>query len=63
MAYDPIFQGMREIEIRRDTENGAAKFAAVFGLSTKTPRGGAFGPPIGSQVNVFFNSKFISTHP
>ena len=34
-----FFQGMREIDVERGTENGAAKSAAVFGLSTKNHRG------------------------
>ena len=42
---------MREIDVGRGTENGAAKFAAVFGLSTKNHRGGPLGP-IGARVNV-----------
>ena len=45
-----FFQGMREIDVGRGTENGAAKFAAVFGLSTKNHRGGGLWPPIGSRV-------------
>ena len=45
MTYDPIFQGMREIDVGRGTENGEAKFAAVFGLSTKNHRGALCPPP------------------
>ena len=48
---------MHEIDVGRGTENGAAKLAAVFGLSTKTHRGGAFGPPIGAHVNPKSNLK------
>ena len=43
---------MREIDIERGTENGEAKFASVFGLSTKKHRGALWSPPpIGSRVN------------
>ena len=45
---------MREIDVGRGTENGTAKFAAVFGLLTKNHRGGPFGPPppIRARVNI-----------
>ena len=43
---------MREIDVRRGTVNGAAKFAAVFRLSMKNPRGGPLGPPIGTRVKI-----------
>ena len=43
---------MREIDVGRGTENAAAKFTAIFGLSAKNHRGGPFGPrPIGAWVN------------
>ena len=44
-----FFRGMREIDVGRGTESGAAKFAAVFGLSTKKTWGAC--PPIGARVN------------
>ena len=43
---------MREIDVGRGTESGAAKFAAVFGLYTKNHMGGLCPPPpIGARVN------------
>ena len=36
---------MREIDVGRGTENGEAKFAAVFGLLTKKHRVGPLPPP------------------
>ena len=41
---------MRKIDVGRGTENGALKFAAVFGLSTKNHRGALAPPPIGSRA-------------
>ena len=46
-----FFQGMREIDVERGTENGAAKSAAVFGLSTKNDRGRGPLAPFGARVN------------
>ena len=56
-ASTQFFQGMRKVIVRRGTENGAAKFAAVFGISTKN-QGGGIWAPIGSRVNLIDSPSF-----
>ena len=43
---------MRKIDVGRGTENGAAKFAAFFGLLAKNHRGALCPPPIRARVNL-----------
>ena len=40
---------MREIDVRRVTEDGAAKIAAVFWVIYEKPQGGFAPPPIGAR--------------
>ena len=49
---------MREIDVGRGTENGAAKFAAVFGLSMKNHRGAFAPPPIRARVKGLSTSRY-----
>ena len=50
---------MREIDVGRGTENGAAKFAAVFGLSKKNHRGPFALPPIRAPVKLVPFHRFL----
>ena len=49
---------MREIGFERGTENGAAKFGAVFGEIDEKPQG-ALWPPIRARVNIRCNPSVM----
>ena len=47
-----FFQGMREIDVGRGTENGVAKFCSRFWVNYEIPQGGLCPPPIRARVNL-----------
>ena len=48
-----LFQGMREIDVRRGTERARQKSRPFLGYLRKTTGGGALPPPIGSRVDKY----------